>query len=90
MDEGDRSTLGLLPGRQLLWLGSRSSCGSDRRILPHGADHLGKDEEDILLVDPGYPRYSKTEGYFQQAAEEGLVEIVKLNDDEANDGNEVE
>ena len=40
------------------------------------------------MVDPGYPRYSKTEGYFRQAAEEGLVEIVKLNDAEANEGGE--
>ena len=39
----------------------------------------------ILLVDRGY---SKTKGYFQQAAEEGLVEIVKLNDAEANEENE--
>ena len=42
----------------------------------------------FMLVDNGYGDYSKTKGYFQQAAEEGLVEIVKLNDDEANEGNE--
>ena len=42
----------------------------------------------IVLVDRGVGFYSKTKGYFQQAAEEGLVEIVKLNDDEANEGNE--
>ena len=39
----------------------------------------------IVLVDTGYI-YSKTKGYFQQAAEEGLVVFVKLND--ANEGNE--
>ena len=38
----------------------------------------------ILLVDDGY-HYSDIKGYFQQAAEEGLVEIVKLNDDEGNE-----
>ena len=41
------------------------------------------------LVDHGYGSYySEAKGYFQQAAEEGLVEIVKLNDAEPNEGNE--
>ena len=40
----------------------------------------------ILLVDDGSSDYSETKGYFQQAAEEGLVVFVKLND--ANEGNE--
>ena len=40
----------------------------------------------ILLVEDGYGYYSETKGYFQQAAEEGLVVFVKLND--ANEGNE--
>ena len=40
----------------------------------------------ILLEDDDYDDYSETKGYFQQAAEEGLVVFVKLND--ANEGNE--
>ena len=44
----------------------------------------------ILLEDDGYGDdyyYSKTKGYFQQTAEKGLVETVKLNDaDEGNEG----
>ena len=40
----------------------------------------------ILLVDDGFRGHSETKGYFQQAAEEGLVETVKLND--VNEGNE--
>ena len=39
----------------------------------------------ILLVGDD-SSYSKTKGYFQQAAEAGLVVFVKLND--ANEGNE--
>ena len=44
----------------------------------------------ILLVDHFLfiSDYSVNKGYFQQAAEEGLVEIVKLNDEEVNEGNE--
>ena len=33
----------------------------------------------ILLEDGGVGGYSKTKGYFQQAAEEGLVVFGKLN-----------
>ena len=36
----------------------------------------------IVLVEDSYS-YPKTKSYFQQAAKEGLVEIVKLNEDEA-------
>ena len=43
-------------------------------------------DDDIVLEEGGYGDYSKTKGYFQQAAEAGLVVFVKLND--ANEGNE--
>ena len=36
----------------------------------------------IVLVDSGSINfYSKTKGYFQKAVEEGLVEIMNLNDE---------
>ena len=41
----------------------------------------------LLVVDDG-AYYSETKGYFQKAAGEGPVEIVKLNDEEANEANE--
>ena len=40
----------------------------------------------IVLVHDFLGYYSETKGYFQQAAEAGLVVFVKLND--ANEGNE--